>query len=148
MGLSAEALRLIAEEERILSEVLAGLKAARGKSRLDLHDAGLRMNQLRDEAASARAEDLPALFDQLNNQRALIEQVQYDELPDERSPYFAHMQLEENGRLKDILLGYRGFLDVVGAPVNDWRNAPRPCFLTIVRVRNTRLSFPVAWRAV
>ncbi|MCX6125679.1 MAG: hypothetical protein NTV34_13185, partial [Proteobacteria bacterium] len=34
------------------------------------------------------------------------------------------MQLEEAGKTRDILLGYSTFLDVQGAPVNDWRNAP------------------------
>ena len=116
--------KLLAEEEDLLRKVLDGLRVARGKSRLDLHDVGNRLTQLREEAASARAEDLPALFDQMNNQRALIEQVQIDELPDARAPFFAHLQLEEKGKLKDILLGYRSFLDVVDAPVNDWRNAP------------------------
>jgi DNA helicase-2/ATP-dependent DNA helicase PcrA len=116
--------KLLEEEEELLRKVLDGLRIARGKSRLDLHDVGNRLTQLREEAATARAEDLPALFDQMNSQRALIEQVQFDELPDSRSPYFAHMQLEENGRSKDILLGYKSFLDVSEAPVNDWRNAP------------------------
>lgn len=116
--------KLLDEEEELLRKVLDGLRVARGKSRLDLHDVGTRLTQLREEAATARAEDLPALFDQMNSQRALIEQVQFDELPDARSPYFAHMQLEENGRSKDILLGYKSFLDVGEAPVNDWRNAP------------------------
>ncbi len=114
----------IEEEEDLLRQVLDGLRIARGKSRLDLHDVGHRLTELREQAASARAEDLPALFDLMNNQRALIEQAQSDELPDARAPYFAHMQLEEKGRIKDILLGYRSFLDVTGAPVNDWRNAP------------------------
>jgi DNA helicase-2/ATP-dependent DNA helicase PcrA len=122
--LSPEELKLLQEEEDLLKMVLDGLRVARGKSRLDLHDLGTRLTQLREQAAAARAEDLPALFDQMNNQRALIEQAQVDELPDSRSPYFAHMQLEENGKLKDILIGYRSFLDVTGAPVNDWRNAP------------------------
>jgi DNA helicase-2/ATP-dependent DNA helicase PcrA len=116
--------KLISEEEELLRKVLDGLRIARGKSRLDLHEAGQRLVQLREQAASARAEDLPALFDQMNNQRALIEQTTFDELPDERSPYFAHLQLEEAGKVKDILLGYRSFLDVTGVPVNDWRNAP------------------------
>lgn len=124
MTLSEDEHKLLAEEEDLLKKVLDGLRVARGKSRLDLHEVGTRLTQLREEAASARAEDLPALFDQMNSQRALIEQVQFDELPDSRSPYFAHMQLEENGRLKDILLGYKSFLDVSEAPVNDWRNAP------------------------
>ncbi len=124
MNLDAFEISLLDDEERLLRKVLDGLRMARGKSRLDLHDAGQRLMQLREQAASARAEDLPALFDQMNNQRALIEQTTFDELPDERSPYFAHLQLEEAGKIKDILLGYRSFLDVAGAPVNDWRHAP------------------------
>ena len=117
-------LKLLHEEEDLLKRVLEGLRIARGKSRLDLYEVGNRLTQLREQAAAARAEDLPALFDQMNNQRAILEQSQVDELPDSRAPYFAHMQLEENGKLKDILIGYRSFLDVTGAPVNDWRNAP------------------------
>ena len=117
-------LKLLHEEEDLLKRVLEGLRIARGKSRVDLYEVGNRLTQLREQAAAARAEDLPALFDQMNNQRAILEQSQVDELPDSRAPYFAHMQLEENGKLKDILIGYRSFLDVTGAPVNDWRNAP------------------------
>jgi DNA helicase-2/ATP-dependent DNA helicase PcrA len=117
-------IQLLKDEEDLLRRILEGLRVARGKSRLDLYEVGSRLAQLREQAAQARAEDLPALFDQMNNQRALLEQAQVDELPDSRSPYFAHMQLEERGKLKDILIGYRCFLDVSGAPVNDWRNAP------------------------
>lgn len=117
-------LRLIAEEEALLKQVLEGLRLARQKSRLNLHGISERLSDLREQAASARAEDLPALFDQMNSQRALIEQAQGDELPDSRSPYFAHMQLEEGGKVRDILLGYKTFLEVANVPVNDWRNAP------------------------
>ncbi len=122
--LTAADREIIEEEERLLALVLQGIRAARQRSRLDLHGMGVRLAELRDEARAARAEDLPALFDQMNNQRALIDQSTGEDLPDSRSPYFAHMQLEEKGKCRDILLGYRTFLDVSGAPVNDWRNAP------------------------
>lgn len=116
--------KLLAEEEELLRKVLDGLKEHALKTRLNFFEAGKRMIQLREDAAAARADDLPALFDQMNNQRAVIDQVQVDDLPDARSPYFAHIQLEEKGVLRDILLGYRSFLGASGAPVNDWRNAP------------------------
>lgn len=116
--------KILAEEEDLLRKVLDGLKDHAKKTRLNFFEAGKRMIQLREDAAAARADDLPALFDQMNNQRSVIEQVQVDDLPDARSPYFAHIQLEEKGVLKDLLLGYRSFLGVSGAPVNDWRNAP------------------------
>ena len=116
--------KLLADEEDLLKKVLDGLKEHALKTRLNFFEAGRRMAQLREDAAVARADDLPALFDQMNNQRAVIEQVQVDDLPDARSPYFAHIQLEEKGAVKDLLLGYRSFLGVSGAPVNDWRNAP------------------------
>ena len=115
---------IIAQEARLLAMVLEGLRLARARSRLNIYGMGERLVELREQATEARAEDLPALFDQMNNQRALIEQSQGDDFPDSRSPYFAHLQLEEQGRIRDILLGYKTFLDVSGAPVNDWRNAP------------------------
>jgi DNA helicase-2/ATP-dependent DNA helicase PcrA len=115
---------LIAEEERLLQLVLEGLSHARKKSRLDYHGMAERLTELREDARTARAEDLPALFDQMNSQRALIEQSSESELPNPRSPYFAHLELDEKGRKRQILLGYSTFLDVTEAPVNDWRNAP------------------------
>lgn len=124
LELTEDDLALIADEERLLTLVLEGLREARKKSKIDFHSIAERLTELRDQAASARAEDLPSLFDQMNSQRALIEQAHNDELPNSRSPYFAHMQLEENGKKRDILLGYTTFLDVRSAPVNDWRNAP------------------------
>lgn len=116
--------QVIEEEERLLALVLQGLRDVRKRSRLDVYGISERLAELRDEARAARAEDLPALFDQMNSQRALIDQSSGEDWPDSRSPYFAHMQLEEKGKCRDILLGYKTFLEVPGAPVNDWRNAP------------------------
>jgi DNA helicase-2/ATP-dependent DNA helicase PcrA len=122
--LSLEDRSLIKEEEMLLSKILDGLRQARQKTRLDFHGISERLKDLREQASAARAEDLPALFDQMNSQRAVLEQMDDSELPNRRSPYFARMQLEEAGRKRDILIGYTTFLDVDGAPINDWRNAP------------------------
>lgn len=122
--MTPELAKIIEEEEAILQQILLGLREARKKSRFDFHAVALRFEELREEARSARAEDLPALFDQMNSQRAILEQAQDTELPNSRNPYFAHMELEENGKRRQLLLGHLGFLDVSGAPINDWRNAP------------------------
>ena len=122
-ALSPDDLMFIAEEEQILAEVAVALKAARYKRSLNYHRIGERLKTLREEATKAKTADLPALFDQMNTQRALIEHTPSDELPDERAPFFAHMKLEENGRTKHILLGHYTFLDGP-VPIIDWRHAP------------------------
>jgi hypothetical protein len=74
-SLSPEDLLIIQEEEELLAKVLEGLRLARKKSRLDFHGISERLKEMREQAAAARAEDLPALFDQMNNLRALLEQA-------------------------------------------------------------------------
>ncbi len=107
---SADQKKLIEEEEAILVTVQEAIRAAHQKRRLNLYKVGERLKDLRDEAARAKSADLPALFDQMNTQRALIERTPDEELPDLRSPYFARMELVEKGRTKNVLLGHRTFL--------------------------------------
>jgi DNA helicase-2/ATP-dependent DNA helicase PcrA len=124
MTLSAAEQALIEEEETILQLVSTSLQARSSQQRPSAGGRTKDFEALREEAASAHAEDLPALFDQMNTQRALFERRADEALPDLRSPYFAHMKLEENGRVRDILLGHKTFLDVTKWPVIDWRHAP------------------------
>ena len=81
---------------------------------------------LRNEIVSAKEEDLPSLYnqmDQLNASLKTMEQnVGKDEV-DPDSPYFAHMRLEENGRKRDVFIGKATNLDN-GLRIVDWRNAP------------------------
>ena len=61
-----------------------------------------------------------------NVQTALLEQLRKSrEAPrvDPRSPYFAHMRLEEGGRVRDLCLGKATRLDN-GLRIVDWRHAP------------------------
>lgn len=124
MTLTTEAKKLIEEEELLLANIKAGLKKHGSQSQVDRLALSQRLASLRDEAAKARADDLPALFDQMHTQRALYEHSSEDDLPDIRSPYFAHMKLLEKGKTRDVLLGHKTFLNVKGSPIIDWRNAP------------------------
>jgi DNA helicase II / ATP-dependent DNA helicase PcrA len=122
--LAADDVKLIEEECHLLGRVLEALRVARLRSKIDFGGISERLALLREEAHAARAEDLPSLFDQMNSLRAVLDQAEYEELPNPRSPYFAHMQLLEKGVKKDYLLGAQTFLDVPEAPINDWRHAP------------------------
>jgi len=74
-ALSAQALALIAEEEALLGRVHSALQAVavrqqalRGQPRSALLE---RLTELRDEASTAIESDLPALFQQIDNTRAI-----------------------------------------------------------------------------
>ena len=122
--LTDEDRKLIAEEEELLKQVQDGIRASFEKRKTNLSRVAQRLEHLRDEAASAKNSDLPALFDQMNTQRALMDRPPEEKLPEPLSPYFAHMKLRENNRNKDVLLGHITFLDTVKTPVIDWRHAP------------------------
>lgn len=124
LELSAEELALIAEEEAHLKGVVEAIFEARQKRHASFDHLSQRLEDLREEASIAKTADLPALFDQMNTQRALMERQPERKLPDVASPYFAHMCLEENGKLRDVLLGHLSFLDSRRLPIIDWKHAP------------------------
>ncbi len=115
----------IEEEEGVLRRVLARLLELRSTRQLR-GDATLRIQELREDAASAREEDLPAILDQLHGVWAVEDRGRTQvSLPEPRSPYFAHFRLREGERVRDYLLGHASFLDsATGLRVLDWRNAP------------------------
>lgn len=97
-----------------------------------------RLLELRELAASAKPEDLPALFEQMHNLGALRAHRGKGTVgaADRRSPYFGHLRLEETffargsrgpgkERRRDVLVGSRQYLDAAaGIRIVDWRNAP------------------------
>lgn len=73
-----------------------------------------------------KAEDAPALHQQLARQTALLRQLRASgETPrvDPASPYFAHLRLRENGTERDLLLGKATRIDG-DVRIVDWRHAP------------------------
>jgi DNA helicase-2/ATP-dependent DNA helicase PcrA len=122
--LTDEEQSLIREEEEIFRGVIEAIYEARRKRQASHEHLAQRLEDLREEAAKAKTADLPALFDQMNTQRALMERQPKNTLPDIQSPYFAHMGLEENGKRREVLLGHLTFLESRKLPIIDWKHAP------------------------
>jgi DNA helicase-2/ATP-dependent DNA helicase PcrA len=115
----------VRDEEKVLERVTASLRARTLKAGKRDYDAEL--IALRDELAEARLEDAPPLLAQMERLQAVAARRQEvtEGVLDARSPYFAHMRLRENGKLRDVCLGRATYLDAEhGVRVVDWRNAP------------------------
>ncbi len=123
--LSPDELALIAEEENLCSSVIQSIRQVhQNRKKPQQEVAGEQLESLREEASAAKSADLPALFDQMNTQRAILSLKKDEALPDPRSPYFAHLGLEEKGQRRDVLLGHLSFLKFRNSPVIDWKHAP------------------------
>ncbi|MBX3208774.1 MAG: ATP-binding domain-containing protein [Labilithrix sp.] len=150
----ADGTRIVREEMRLLEVVLRALgpeaaaapASGNGASPSSpptamaeaLADDDRRLLELRDLAASAKPEDLPALFEQMHNLGALRAHRGKGTTGavDRKSPYFGHLRLEETvltrggrgpgkERRRDVLVGSRQYLDpAAGVRIVDWRNAP------------------------
>jgi len=122
--LTNEELAVVAEEERLLAAVRAGVAEARGKT----HGRPERlaaMASLRDDYTSARAEDKPAMLAQMHEEAARDEASLPKALPDLGEPYLGHLRIRSAGRVREVLLGPIPFLDAGrGVTLVDWRRAP------------------------
>jgi DNA helicase-2/ATP-dependent DNA helicase PcrA len=148
--------RIVREELRLLAVVLRALGSdgpaeretpgAKHSSSIPpptalaeaLADDDRRLLELRDLAATAKPEDLPALFEQMHTLGALRAHRGKGATGaiDRKSPYFGHLRLEETvlahggrgpgkERRRDVLVGSRQYLDPgAGIRIVDWRNAP------------------------
>ena len=122
---------LATEDQTIVDEELAFARrtreaiqrAAAGRDRTRSLDE--RILSLQNEAANARAGDLPALLAQLHVLKQQAARRGRHRLPSAEVPYFAHMRLHVDGGLRDILLGFQTFIDsAAGVTIVDWRTAP------------------------
>jgi DNA helicase-2/ATP-dependent DNA helicase PcrA len=107
--------------------VAAVLDAGDGAPRPD-ETAILRdLERLREQILSQReAKDANSLAEQWHRQSALLRQIRSSaEAPsvDPRSPYFAHLRLEEAGTERDLCLGRATRIEA-GVRIVDWRHAP------------------------
>src|SRR5688572_4181882 len=126
--LSPEEQAVVDEEEALLTRARAALDAERAKASRsgasDLRSIDA-LRALRDEAASASADDLPPLLLEMNIRQRLIERSGKEVLPDAAAPYLAHLRVREGDDIKDYLLGRASFLDPArGVRIVDWRVAP------------------------
>ncbi|MFT6817857.1 MAG: DNA helicase-2/ATP-dependent DNA helicase PcrA [Myxococcota bacterium] len=81
---------------------------------------------IREEMAQAKSEDKGSLLTQYDASYALLKQLRSSrERPDvdPDSPYFAHLRLNEGGKVRDVCIG-KATRIARGVRVIDWRNAP------------------------
>ncbi|MBN2714984.1 MAG: ATP-binding domain-containing protein [Deltaproteobacteria bacterium] len=117
---------VIQEEQALLSKVVAHLTTSTRKSS-NFADYDAELIELRDAIAEALPEDVPSLVEQMTRLQAIAAQrgMGEDVPVDPASPYFGHMQLDENGEIRDVLLGKRTYISPGdGIRIVDWRNAP------------------------
>lgn len=121
-------LRISSEEDACLERVVRNLEQqARGEQKRATIDYTADLVSLRDQIASARAEDIPPLVEQMERLQALANRASVDKESsvDPRSPYFGRMLLEEGQRTREVLIGRGTHLDTKnGVRVVDWRDAP------------------------
>ncbi|KYF78727.1 DNA helicase [Sorangium cellulosum] len=129
LDLPVEARAVLEEEEALLERVRAALERARQRGARPAAPRELRsiaaLRELRDEAAAASADDLPAVLLEMSVRQRLIEQETREALPDPLCPYLAHLRVDEGKGAKDYLLGHATFLDPsADVRILDWRVAP------------------------
>jgi hypothetical protein len=126
-GESAAARRIVDEELAILGrvrEVVGRAGPAAARIRAD-YDADL--VELRDELAEAKPEDLAPLVEQMTRIASLAagRRNAARSPVDPGSPYFAHLRLDEQGKVRDVLIGKVGLIDrAANVQIVDWRDAP------------------------
>lgn len=120
---------IIEAEERLHAQVQARL--AMGQQRTErvvgAGDLDRDLLELRDALAEAKPEDLPPLVEQMTRLSAVRARLGTitPVAVDHRSPYFGHMALREGDKVRDVLIGKRGFVDRdANVQIVDWRNAP------------------------
>ncbi|WP_437303665.1 ATP-binding domain-containing protein [Sorangium sp. So ce388] len=132
LDLPVEARAVLEEEEALLERVRAALDRARDRGARATAPRAPRelrsiaaLRELRDEAATASVDDLPAVLLEMSVRQRLIEQEPREALPDPLCPYLAHLRVDEGKGAKDYLLGHATFLDPsADVRILDWRVAP------------------------
>ena len=118
--------KIIHEELKILARVMSAVSEYSGGA-AGSPDFDQALLELRDQVAEAKPEDIPALVEQMTRISAVSQRYgKGRDLPvDPESPYFAHLRLEEGDRVRDVLIGKRGFIHRDRqVTIVDWRNAP------------------------
>ena len=121
-----EELEFLSNQEMLLKEIITDLKKVPRETKIDLLTISQSIEHLKEEIKVGKADDLPALYYQLEQQYNLAQKFSKPiDIPDLSAPYFAHMKLKSKDKIRDIFLGHCAFI-----PANkeyrivDWRNAP------------------------
>jgi DNA helicase-2/ATP-dependent DNA helicase PcrA len=126
-ALPAQARTIITEELDILKRLRAHLAGHVPQWRDINYDEALL--ELRDELGEARDDEVAAIVHQMANLASLSthqEQARGGEAAlDPESPYFGHLRVRQDGRVRDILIGNRTLASSeLPYAIIDWRHAP------------------------
>jgi DNA helicase-2/ATP-dependent DNA helicase PcrA len=116
---------IIDEELTLLAKVQKQL-AEDSLTRFPQAEYDSELISLRDQIAEAHIEDLAPLIAEMYRMQALGQaNGKGQTLPvDMKCPYFGHLKLKDGGKVRDVLIGNRGFVKPGAQPIVDWRNAP------------------------
>lgn len=123
----AEMERIVGEEEKVLARVSRTISQKRGEKRGQLVDYDAELLALRDQIRTARLEDIPPLIEEMERLQGVAARraAVTDGTVDPAAPYFGRLVLEENDKLREVLIGRSTFLDAkTGVRIVDWRDAP------------------------
>ena len=122
-AISDEESVIIAEEENLLARVRSALEDAPTRSPDKRTQA--RMTSLRTELSEAGFDDIATLAAEAQRVRSTAGIRERVQRPDVDLPYFAHMQLESDRGVRDVLLGQCTFINAKRrVTIVDWRAAP------------------------
>jgi len=118
--------KIVAEEMELLDQVLETLSGTQSVAPLSESDIVAELDRLRQELPHALEDDRYSLREQYDRHLAILDSLRAardrSEV-DPESPYFAHIQLQEGERTRDVCIGkathIRGPVKIV-----DWRHAP------------------------
>ena len=130
MELSAEQAKVLEEEAQLLLLVKQGLLMLAAEDK-ESNISNLQFEniiELRDSLADTLPEDVPAVMAQM--ERMVLLHTHQDSHTSASgynldTPYFAHIRLSENNRVRDLLIGNQNcFSTHLPCPIVDWKNAP------------------------
>ncbi len=116
---------IIDEELSLLAKVQRQL-AEDSLNRMPQTEYDRELLALRDQIAEAHVEDMAPLIAEMYRMQALgAANGKGQSLPvDVKCPYFGHLKLKDGPKVRDVLIGNRGFVKPGSQPIVDWRNAP------------------------
>jgi DNA helicase-2/ATP-dependent DNA helicase PcrA len=114
---------IIREEESLAVSIRAAIQHADRRDRE--REARRSMTSLRSDLGEARQDDVASIAAEAQRVRSTSTIRERLALPDFDEPYFAHMKLESERGVRDVLLGQHTFIDSSrGVTIVDWREAP------------------------
>lgn len=116
----------IQRQEQILESIQNVIKHLPNKNLKSLQELEVSIEQLNEEVKNAKAEDVPSIMYQLNILHSLAEKLtENNAFPDQSSPYFGYMKIEQEGKEKEMFIGHCGLNESgLDQKIVDWKRAP------------------------